>query len=48
MSPAPDIDALADRLAAAMPPLDAAEQQIAITLIRQLGLGAPVSRSRSL
>jgi alkylmercury lyase len=46
VTPAPDIDALADRLAAAMPPLDAAEQQIAITLIRQLALGAPVSVSQ--
>jgi hypothetical protein len=40
-----DIDALAGMLAAAMPRLDATEQRIALTLIRQLALGAPVSVS---
>ena len=38
-----DIDALADKLTAAMPRLDATEQRIALTLVRQLALGAPVS-----
>jgi alkylmercury lyase len=46
MTDVPDIDALAERLTAAMPRLDATEQRIALTLIRQLALGAPVSVSR--
>jgi alkylmercury lyase len=46
MTTAPDINELADRLTAAMPRLDAPEQQIAVTLIRELGLGAPVSVSQ--
>jgi alkylmercury lyase len=45
MTNVPDIDALAGILAAAMPRLDATEQQIALTLIGQLALGAPVSVS---
>ncbi len=46
MTNVPDIDALAERLTAAMPRLDATEQWIALTLIRQLALGAPVGASR--
>jgi hypothetical protein len=42
MTNAPDIDALAERLAAAMPRLDATGQLIALTLSRRLALGAPV------
>jgi alkylmercury lyase len=45
MTQVPDIDELAERLTAAIPPLDATEQQIALTVIRQLALGAPVSVS---
>jgi alkylmercury lyase len=43
MTNAPDIDELADRLSAAMPRLDANEQRVAITLLRQLALGEPVN-----
>jgi alkylmercury lyase len=46
MIDAPDINELAERLTAAMPRLDATEQCIALTLIRQLALGAPVSVSQ--
>src|SRR4051794_21271584 len=46
MTNVPDIDALADMLTAAMPRLDATEQRIALTLIRQLALGAPVGASQ--
>jgi alkylmercury lyase len=46
MTNAPDINELADRLTAAMPRLDTPEQQIAVALIRELGLGAPVSVSQ--
>ena len=42
----PEIGALAGVLTAAMPRLDASEQRIALTLIRQLALGAPVGVSR--
>jgi alkylmercury lyase len=42
----PEVDVLADRLTAAMPRLDTTEQRIALTLIRQLALGAPVGASR--
>ena len=40
------IEELADRLAEAMPRLDASDQRIALTLIRELGIAAPVSVSR--
>ena len=40
----PEIGALAGVLTAAMPRLDASEQRIALTLIRQLALGAPRRR----
>lgn len=43
MTETPDINQLAAELAGAMPKLDASEQHIALTLIRQLALGAPVS-----
>jgi alkylmercury lyase len=43
---APDLDRLAERLAAAMPRLGATEQRIALALIRQLAHGAPVSASQ--
>jgi alkylmercury lyase len=46
MTHTPDIDALADRLAAAHPQLDPAEQLIVLTLVRQLALGAPVTDSQ--
>jgi alkylmercury lyase len=46
MTHTPDLDALADRLAAAQPRLDATEQLIVLTLVRQLALGAPVSDSQ--
>jgi alkylmercury lyase len=46
MTDTPDLDQLADRLTAAMPRLDATEQRIALTLIRQLAHGAPVSASQ--
>jgi hypothetical protein len=39
MTNAPDIKDVADRLTAAMPRLDAPEQQIAITLVRQKPAG---------
>jgi alkylmercury lyase len=39
----PDIHELADKLTAAMPRLDPREQQVALALIRQLALAAPVS-----
>jgi alkylmercury lyase len=39
----PNIDELAALLVAAMPKLDESEQHIALTLIRQLAVGAPVS-----
>lgn len=42
----PDLEQLAERLTAAMPRLDATEQQIALALIRQLAHGAPVSASQ--
>ncbi len=35
-----DIDALAGKLIAAMPQLDATKQRIALTLVRQLACGA--------
>jgi alkylmercury lyase len=41
----PDIDALAGKLTAAMPRLDATEQRIALTLVRQLARGASVGVS---
>lgn len=43
MTAAPDIDALAERLAVAMPQLDPPEQRIVLALVRELALGAPVS-----
>lgn len=43
MTETPDIDQLAAELAGAMPRLDASEQHIALTLIRHLALGDPVS-----
>lgn len=43
MTDAPDVDALADKLTAAMPRLDADTQRIALALMRQLALGGPVS-----
>jgi alkylmercury lyase len=46
MTSAPEIDALADLFTAAMPRLAASEQRIALTLICQLALGAPVGVSR--
>src|SRR6266581_7715151 len=46
MTNVPDIDALADKLVAAMPRLDATERWITLTLIRELALGAPVSVGR--
>jgi alkylmercury lyase len=46
MTDVPEIEELAKQLTAAMPRLDATEQRIALTLIRQLALGAPVSVSR--
>jgi alkylmercury lyase len=46
MTRTPDIDALADRLAAAQPRLDATDQLIVLTLVRQLALGVPVSDSQ--
>src|SRR6266849_3916719 len=45
MTQVPEIDELAERLTAAMPRLDAGEQRIALTLIGQLALGAPVGVS---
>lgn len=45
MTTAPGVDALAERLTAAMPRLDATEQRIGLTLIRRLALGAPVAVS---
>jgi alkylmercury lyase len=42
MNNALDIDALASRLSAAMLRLDASEQHVAVTLLRQLALGEPV------
>jgi alkylmercury lyase len=45
MTRTPDIDALAERLAVAQPRLDSVEQRIALTLVRELGLGAAVSVS---
>ena len=45
MTNVPDIDALADKLMAAMPRLDATERWITLTLIRELALGAPVTVS---
>src|SRR5437763_7807187 len=42
MTNVPEIAALAGMLTDAMPRLDASEQRIALTLIRQLALGAPV------
>jgi alkylmercury lyase len=46
MTNVPGIDALAERLTATMPRIDATEQWIALTLIRQLALGAPVGASQ--
>jgi alkylmercury lyase len=46
MTNVPEIDALAGMFTAAMPRLSASEQRIALTLIRQLALGAPVGVSR--
>ena len=46
MTNVPEIDALAGMFTAAMPRLSATEQRIALTLIRQLALGAPVGVSR--
>jgi hypothetical protein len=46
MTNVPDIDALAGMLTLAMPRLSASEQRLALTLIRQLALGAPVGVSR--
>ena len=46
MTNVPEIDALAGMFTAAMPRLSATEQRIALTLIRQLGLGAPLGVSR--
>lgn len=42
MSGAIDIELLADKVAAAIPPLDATGQELAINLIRLLALGEPV------
>jgi hypothetical protein len=44
MTNVPDIDALAERLTAAMPQLDATEQRISLTLIRQLALSPPATQ----
>ena len=46
MTNAPEVDALASMLTAAMPRLADSEQRIALTLIRQLALGVPVGVSR--
>lgn len=46
MPDAPDIHELADKLTAAMPRLNPREQQVALALIRQLALAAPVSANR--
>ena len=46
MTDAPEVDALASMLTAAMPRLADSEQRIALTLIRQLALGVPVGVSR--
>jgi alkylmercury lyase len=43
MTHAPDIEALAEKISAAMPRLDATEQHIALTMLRRLALGGPVS-----
>jgi alkylmercury lyase len=40
------IEELADRLAEAMPCLDASDQRTSLTLLRELALGAPVSSGR--
>jgi len=45
-APAPDIDQLAEQLAAAMPKLEPTEQEIAVNLLRLLADGQPVSTSR--
>ena len=46
MTNAPEVNALASMLTAAMPRLADSEQRIALTLIRQLALGVPVGVSR--
>lgn len=46
MNAAPDIEELADKLAAAMPRLEPREQQVALALIRRLALAAPVRVDR--
>jgi alkylmercury lyase len=45
MANVPEIEALAGMLTAAMPRIDASERRVALTLIRQLALGAPVGVS---
>jgi len=45
MTDAPDIEALANRLTAAMPRFDPVEQRVALTLLRQLALGKAVTVS---
>jgi alkylmercury lyase len=42
MAHTPDIEALAEKISAAMPQLDATEQHVALTLLRTLALGEPV------
>lgn len=46
MNSPPDIDTLADHIIAAMPRLDATDQRICLTLLRQLARGAPVTTHR--
>jgi hypothetical protein len=46
MAAAPEIKALAEQLAAAMPALDPAEQLVAINLTRLLADGEPVPTAR--